>query len=140
MIHSISIEVRRLGGGFGGKATRSCHVAAACAVASHVTLKPVRVTLDLETHMRMTGKRLPYHITYEVGVDDSGKILRFDAQIYCDAGFSPNEETTFLFLMNIQNCYDVETGWSVLVGRTLTNTPANTFCRYSRRSFLSNAA
>lgn len=47
---------------------------------------------------------------------------------YCDPGFSPNEQTTYLYMMNIQNCYEAD-GWTVLAGRALTNTPANTFCR-----------
>lgn len=46
--------------------SKANHVATACAVAAHVTNKPVRVVLDLETNMRMIGKRLPYLTKYEV--------------------------------------------------------------------------
>jgi len=124
-----------VGGGFGGKATRSGLTAVACAVAAQVTNKPVRVTLDLETHMRAMGKKLPYFISYDVAFDNSGKISSLNADVFCDPGFSPNEETTWLFAMCVQNCYEANEGWNVKLGRTLTNTPANTFCRYNLLTF-----
>ncbi len=65
-VNFLSMNVRRLGGSFGAKCTRSAWVAAACAVAAHVTNQPVRVVLDLETDMQMFGKRLPYLSKYEV--------------------------------------------------------------------------
>lgn len=65
-VNFVSMNVRRLGGSFGAKCTRSAWVAAACAVAAHVTNQPVRVVLDLETDMQMFGKRLPYLSKYEV--------------------------------------------------------------------------
>jgi xanthine dehydrogenase/oxidase len=58
--------VKRLGGAYGAKITKASHVAAACAVAAHVTAKPVRMVLDLETNMKVIGKRLPYMAKYEV--------------------------------------------------------------------------
>jgi len=63
---SINVSVRRLGGAYGAKISKASHVAAACAVAAEVTGKPVRVVLDLETNMKMIGKRLPYLAKYEV--------------------------------------------------------------------------
>jgi xanthine dehydrogenase molybdopterin-binding subunit B len=62
----VNIQVRRLGGSYGAKATRAALVAAACAVGAHVTNRPVRLILDLETNMEMIGKRLPYSGKYEV--------------------------------------------------------------------------
>lgn len=67
-VNYINMSVRRLGGGYGGKATRAAWVASACAVAAYQTNQPVRVVLDLETDMRMFGKRLPYLSKYEVKV------------------------------------------------------------------------
>jgi xanthine dehydrogenase/oxidase len=66
MLCSINIQVKRIGGGFGGKISRPSHIAAACAVAAQTLKKPVRVFLDLETNMSMLGKRLPYIMRYEV--------------------------------------------------------------------------
>lgn len=60
------MQVRRLGGAFGCKISRSVHVATACAVAAHNVRKPVRVVMDLESNMKLIGKRLPYYSKYEV--------------------------------------------------------------------------
>jgi len=62
----INIQVKRLGGGFGGKLTRSTQIAAACAISAHTIGKPVRIELDLETNLSLVGRRPPYVITYEV--------------------------------------------------------------------------
>ena len=63
------MQVKRVGGGFGGKIIRATFVASGCAVAAYVTKKPVRVVMDLETNMRMLGKRFPYLMKYEVRLD-----------------------------------------------------------------------
>jgi xanthine dehydrogenase/oxidase len=62
----VNLTVRRLGGGYGGKLFKPSLPAAAAAVAAKVTGRPVRLVMDLETNMRMIGKRLPYMTTYEV--------------------------------------------------------------------------
>lgn len=66
IFYSVNVHVRRLGGGFGAKISKATLIATACAVAAHVTNKPVRIVLDLETNMTMIGKRLPYLLKYEV--------------------------------------------------------------------------
>jgi len=58
--------VRRIGGSYGSKITKATHIACACAVAAHILKRPVRVVMDLETNMKMIGKRLPYFNKYEV--------------------------------------------------------------------------
>lgn len=60
------MSVRRLGGAYGCKITRATHIACACAVAAHVINRPVRVALDMETNMKMIGKRAPFLMKYEV--------------------------------------------------------------------------
>ena len=63
---SITIEVRRLGGGFGGKISRANLLAGAAAVAARKLQRPVRITIDLETHMTLVGWRDPFFASYEV--------------------------------------------------------------------------
>ncbi|XP_020525175.1 indole-3-acetaldehyde oxidase isoform X2 [Amborella trichopoda] len=88
--HNVRVITRRVGGGFGGKAFRSIPVAVACALAAHKLRRPVRMYLDRQTDMIMTGGRHPIKVTYTVGFNSDGKItaLHFDALI--DAGISPD--------------------------------------------------
>lgn len=58
--------VRRIGGGYGGKISRQNVVVAATAVAARKLQRPVRVVLDLNTHMSLAGWREPYYSKYEV--------------------------------------------------------------------------
>ena len=57
-----------MGGGYGGKISLPNRVAAATAVAANKLGKPVRLVLDIETNMRMMGKRLPYLCQYKVSL------------------------------------------------------------------------
>lgn len=60
------MEVRRIGGGFGCKITRSSMVATACALAAFKLNKAVRLILDIETNMKAVGKRNAAYSKYEV--------------------------------------------------------------------------
>ena len=57
MCLQIMLEVRRLGGGFGSKIDRNHLVSVPCALAAHVMNAPVKIALDLNTNMKMIGKR-----------------------------------------------------------------------------------
>ncbi|CAL8082189.1 unnamed protein product [Orchesella dallaii] len=126
--NSINISVKRLGGGYGGKISKAAHVAAACAVAAHVINRPVRVAVDLETNMKMIGKRAPYLTKYEAGIDNDGKIQSLNAKIFCDPGYVGNEATSLFAMVCSQSCYRA-VGWEVVPGKALTNTAPNTYCR-----------
>lgn len=67
-LYRINVQVRRIGGAFGGKAIPPGLIGAAAAVAAQNLQKPVRITLDLETNMSMIGKRFPYIMRYEVNI------------------------------------------------------------------------
>lgn len=64
--NSINVSVRRIGGGYGGKITRQHVVSSAAAVASRKLRCPVRIVVDLNTHMSLVGWREPYLSKYEV--------------------------------------------------------------------------
>jgi len=86
--HSVTVEVRRMGGGFGGKETQANQCAALAAIAARKLKRAVKVRLDRDEDMAATGKRHDFAIDYEVGFDDEGHILAVDYTFALRAGFS----------------------------------------------------
>ncbi len=70
----VRVEVRRMGGGFGGKESQANAVSCACAIAAKFTGKPCRFRYDRDDDFLITGKRHDCRIKYQVGFDTSGKI------------------------------------------------------------------
>ncbi|XP_066271857.1 xanthine dehydrogenase/oxidase-like [Branchiostoma lanceolatum] len=81
-------RVKRLGGGFGGKEMRSCVISSVCAVAAHKVQKPVRIMLDRDEDMVITGTRSPFLGRYKVGFMNDGRVLALDISLYNNAGNS----------------------------------------------------
>ncbi|TVQ54227.1 MAG: xanthine dehydrogenase molybdopterin binding subunit [Rhodobacteraceae bacterium] len=82
---AVTVEVRRMGGGFGGKETQGNFCAAAAALVARATGRPAKLRLDRDDDMTMTGKRHAFVIDYEAGVDAEGRILgvRFVQKARC---------------------------------------------------------
>lgn len=74
-MHAVRVEVRRMGGGFGGKESQANALAVICAVAARATRRPCKMRYDRDDDMVITGKRHDFRITYRVGHDDEGRIL-----------------------------------------------------------------
>nr|AUS89410.1 xanthine dehydrogenase 1 [Sesuvium portulacastrum] len=81
-------KTKRLGGGFGGKETRSAFIAAAASVPSYLLNRPVKITLDRDVDMMITGQRHSFLGKYKVGFTNEGKVLALDLEIYNNAGNS----------------------------------------------------
>ena len=73
--HAVTVEIRRMGGGFGGKETQGNQFAALAAIAAKRTGRAVKIRPDRDDDMIATGKRHDFLIDYEVGFDDEGNIL-----------------------------------------------------------------
>ena len=73
-INEVTIEVRRMGGAFGGKESQSTIIAAAAALAAAKTKRPVKIRLRRDDDMVITGKRHDFEFKYVVGIDDDGRI------------------------------------------------------------------
>ena len=88
--NAVTVEVRRMGGGFGGKETQAAPFACMAALLAHHTKRPVKLRLDRDDDMLLTGKRHDFQIDYEVGFDDEGRIqgILFEQAARC--GFSPD--------------------------------------------------
>ncbi|MCD7449398.1 aryl-alcohol oxidase 2 [Datura stramonium] len=86
--HNIRVITRRVGGGFGGKAVRAMPVSTACALAAYKLRRPVRIYVNRNSDMIMTGGRHPMKVTYSVGFKSSGKITALHLDILINAGIT----------------------------------------------------
>lgn len=87
-INRVVTKAKRLGGGFGGKESRSILIALPAAFAAHKLGKPIRCMLDRDEDMAMTGTRHPFLLKYKTAFNKNGKILGMKAWIYNNAGYS----------------------------------------------------
>jgi xanthine dehydrogenase large subunit len=86
--HHVTVECRRMGGGFGGKESQSALWAAAAGVAAKRSGRPVKLRADRDDDMLVTGKRHCFHYEYEVGYDDEGRIVAAKVDMVSRAGYS----------------------------------------------------
>ncbi|WP_309080592.1 xanthine dehydrogenase molybdopterin binding subunit [Zhihengliuella sp.] len=86
--HQVTVQVLRMGGGFGGKEMQPHGYAAVAALGAVLTGRPVRVRLNRTLDMTMTGKRHGFHSSWRIGFDDDGRILALDATLTADGGWS----------------------------------------------------
>ncbi len=84
----ITVQAPRMGGGFGGKETQGNTWAALTALASLKTGRPVRVQLDRDLDMRLTGKRHPFYAKFSVGFETDGKLNALQCQLVSNGGWS----------------------------------------------------
>ncbi len=73
-MHAVRVEVRRMGGGFGGKESQGNALAVAAALAAQATGRPCKMRYDRDDDMVITGKRHDARIEYEAGFDDEGRL------------------------------------------------------------------
>lgn len=95
-MHAIEVDVRRLGGAFGGKEDQATPWAALCALGAHVTGRSVHLSLDRREDLSFTGKRHPYSSDYRLGLDDEGRMLAYEVTFYQNAGASADLSTAIL--------------------------------------------
>jgi xanthine dehydrogenase large subunit len=86
--HSVQVECRRMGGGFGGKESQSALWAGVAALCAFKLQRPVKLRADRDDDMLVTGKRHEFHYDYEVGYNDEGLILGVKVEMLSRAGFS----------------------------------------------------
>ncbi|MEC5290336.1 xanthine dehydrogenase molybdopterin binding subunit [Aurantimonas sp. C2-6-R+9] len=86
--HAVTVEVRRMGGGFGGKESQPALFASIAALAATKTGRPAKCRLDRDDDMVMTGKRHEVRIDYDLGFDADGRIAAVDFQHFVRCGYS----------------------------------------------------
>jgi xanthine dehydrogenase/oxidase len=107
--NKVVVRVKRLGGGFGGKETRSVPLSAAVALAAKKTRRPVRYMLTREEDMMVSGQRHPFFAKWKVGVNKDGKIQALDTDIYANAGWSYDLSMAVCerAMTHVDGCYSI---------------------------------
>jgi xanthine dehydrogenase large subunit len=128
--NDVIVQCRRLGGGFGGKETQPALIAAAAAVLAHKTARPVKLRVDRDADMLMTGKRHDFLADYDVGFDDAGRILALTVMLASRCGYSADLSgpVNDRALMHIDNAYYLE-HVEIISHRCKTHTVSNTAFR-----------
>ncbi|XP_061287995.1 xanthine dehydrogenase/oxidase isoform X2 [Bos javanicus] len=108
-VNRILVRVKRMGGGFGGKETRSTLVSVAVALAAYKTGHPVRCMLDRNEDMLITGGRHPFLARYKVGFMKTGTIVALEVDHYSNAGNSRDLSHSIMerALFHMDNCYKI---------------------------------
>ncbi|MDX1473036.1 MAG: xanthine dehydrogenase molybdopterin binding subunit [Reinekea sp.] len=88
--NAVTVEMRRMGGGFGGKETQAAPWAVLAALATYHTGKACKVRLARADDFRLTGKRHPFFNTYDVAFDDNGIVKAVDMVLNGYCGYSPD--------------------------------------------------
>jgi xanthine dehydrogenase large subunit len=128
--YQVTVEVPRMGGGFGGKETQAASFAALAALGAHYTRRPVKVWLNRDQDMEQTGKRHPFWTRYDAGFSADGQLLALKAELVSDGGWTNDLSHAILdrALFHMDNVYflsNVE-----VTGRVArTNQPSNTAFR-----------
>ncbi len=94
--HLIEVDVKRLGGGFGGKEDQATPWAVMAALAAHLLDKPVELVLHRLDDIKMTGKRHPYAADFKLGLKDDGTIVAFESKLYQNSGATADLSTAVL--------------------------------------------
>ncbi|WIA42815.1 hypothetical protein OEZ86_008746 [Tetradesmus obliquus] len=110
-MHKLVCKTKRIGGGFGGKETRSIFIHCAAAVPAYHLRRPVKAILDRDEDMQMTvpayhlrravkaildrdedmqmtGTRHPFQASYKVGFTNDGRVTALHMDLYSNAGNS----------------------------------------------------
>lgn len=89
-LHWVMVDMRRMGGGFGGKETQAAQWACIAALLASRNHCAVKCRLPRQVDMHVTGKRHPFENRFEVGFDDTGRILATHMDINGNCGHSPD--------------------------------------------------
>ncbi|MFQ6016719.1 MAG: xanthine dehydrogenase molybdopterin binding subunit [Kiloniellaceae bacterium] len=128
--NSVTVETRRIGGGFGGKETQGALFAAVAALIAWTTGRAAKIRPDRDDDMRMTGKRHDFLVDYEAGFDEDGRILGVDYLFASRCGVSADLSASVIdrALFHADNCYYLPNA-AIKALALKTNTASNTAFR-----------
>ncbi len=104
---AVTAEVRRMGGGFGGKESQPTIIAAIAAVCAHKTGRPVKLRLDRDDDMIVTGKRHDFRADWEVAFDDDGAMTALRVRLAARGGNVADLTSSVMTraICHVTNCY-----------------------------------
>jgi xanthine dehydrogenase large subunit len=127
---AVTVETRRMGGGFGGKETQAAQWACLAALAAWITHRPCKLRLDRDEDMSMTGKRHDFRADYDVAYDDDGSIRGYEVTLAARCGYSADLSSA----INDRAMYHADNAYylpatTILSKRMKTHTVSNTAFR-----------
>ncbi|AYV45039.1 xanthine dehydrogenase molybdopterin binding subunit [Caulobacter flavus] len=128
--HAVTVEVRRMGGGFGGKETQASLFAAAAALVAVKTGRPAKCRPDRDEDMVMTGKRHDFEVAYDVGYDGEGRLegIRLELASRCGATTDLSPAINDRAMFHADNAYYLP-AVEIVSHRWRTHTVSNTAFR-----------
>ena len=129
-MHKIEVDVNRLGGGFGGKEDQATPWAVMASLGTYLTNKAVKIILPRHIDLMVTGKRHPYEYDFTIGLDQSLKIIAFEADYFQNGGAATDLSPAILerTLFHITNAYYIPNVKGTVYSAK-TNLPPNTAFR-----------
>ena len=127
---TVTVEIRRMGGAFGGKESQAAHFAMLAALGAHLTGLPVKLRLDRDDDMLITGKRHDFLVNYKIGHDADGLIMAADIELSARCGWSSDlsRSVNDRALFHAENAYFVPS-IRITSNRYKTHTVSNTAFR-----------
>ena len=118
-LNKVIVEMKRAGGGYGGKISNATPYACAAAFAAHKHRREVRLVSNIKDNMTSTGKRSPWRFQYRVAFDASGRVTAVSGTVYTANWRATND---------FQRCYDIP-NWDVSGINCHVEAPPNTWMR-----------
>lgn len=128
--HAVTVEVRRMGGAFGGKESNGNLPAAAAALVASKTGRAAKLRYDRDQDMIITGKRHDFRIDYRVGFDGDGRIqgVEFDQAARCGMSYDLSVPICDRAMFHADNAYYLPNA-RIASYRCKTHTVSNTAFR-----------
>jgi len=128
--NAVTVEVRRMGGAFGGKESQGNLLAGTAALVASKTGRAVKVVYDRDDDMIITGKRHDFRIDYRVGFDNKGVIggIEFDQAVRCGMSWDLSQPISDRAMFHADNSYFLANA-TIISYRCKTNTQSNTAFR-----------
>lgn len=128
--NAVTVEVRRMGGAFGGKESQAAQWAALAALVAVKTGRAAKCRLDRDDDMILTGKRHELAGKWTVGFDDDGRISAADVEMATRCGNSKDlsDAISDRAMFHLDNAYYLDQV-RILCKRMRTDTVSNTAFR-----------